>query len=426
MVQSNCVAGFYNNGSLTHARNLTLNEFIIQIGRTVYAIYGIYGVWLAFANNEYMPLYSNIMKINIYLCVPFGLCLIIINNKRIFKRFSLSMLILPLTYLMYLILHTKDGYRGDWLLAFVVISSFCLMDSEQKVGVFRRFYQIVQLTNVMAIGLYMINLFKIDLGFQRVLYYSPEAEKLGLFYEKLGIFAIYMGNRLCSIYNEPGGLGTLCALLFIATNRYTKLWEKMILIIAGGLSFSFAFYLLMFSYFFVYLIRKGWKNLIYIFVFILVFFTIPKIDFKNELLNRTAARFELTEGGLKGDNRTNAEFDYKFDELKQGSQIWLGLGRGALWTYSGVSSYKIWIVEFGILGFTYWMIEWLTFAFWIAKKNPDACIFTFFFFLSLYQRPMLITNMYGFLLLFGGIEWLNYERRQCAQKIDTNAIIKYL
>lgn len=414
MVRSNCMTKLCNHETMIYKENLSLNEFIIQMGRTVYAIYGIYGVWLAFAN-EYMPLYSIIMKINIYLCVPFGVYLTFVNNKRKIKRTSVCMLILPFTYLIYLICHTNGGYKGDWLLAFVVISSFCLMNPEQKVGIFRRFYQLVQITNAIAICLYIINLLRIDIGFQRVVYYRPEAEKFGLFYDKLWIFAIYMGNRLCGIYNEPGGLGTLCALMFIVTNRYTKWWEKMILIIAGGLSFSFAFYLLMFLYFAVYIIRKSWMNMIYIFVFILVFFAIPKIDFKNELLNSTAARFELTKDGLKGDNRTNDEFDYKFDELKQGSQIWLGLGKDALGVQFGASSYKIWIVEFGILGFAFWMLEWLVLALRRSEKNPDAYILILFFFMSLYQRPMLIANMYGFLLLFGGVEWLNYERRQWVQ-----------
>ena len=143
-------------------------------------------------------------------------------------------------------MHTYNGYKGEWLTAFAVISLFCLLSDLNKVTIFEYFYRIILITNMIALIIYLMNVIEPNM-FEKVPYYTENAAYYNFYYTKCGIFAIY-GNRLCSIFNEPGGLGTVCAFLFIITFRKSTKLEKANLLITGFLTYSLAFFMLIYVF----------------------------------------------------------------------------------------------------------------------------------------------------------------------------------
>ena len=306
------------------------------------------------------------------------------------------------------VMHSYQGYAGGEELRLITLVIFVLFSKEMKAKIFHFFYWVVQIQNIIAILVWVAYFLNINIGFRREYFYSDNSVERLIYYYRWTIFAIYNSGityRLCGIFNEPGGLGTLCALLFICTAQKTKLWEKLILLSAGALTLSLAFYLLIFAYITVYVWGKNPKNIFFIVPVVILFLMIPQIDFHNEALNALAARFAIVDGRLAGDNRITAVFDARYAKFLKTNKKWFGMGYGFSFG-GGNSSYKShYIVPFGILGTAFLLGTWFVAAWHYAEKKKVALLYAAFFFISLYQRPSAIFNCWGYVALLGGIEW---------------------
>lgn len=372
-----------------------------------FALYAVYGNILAFNNEKYSLTYMYLCTVIIYMCIPMGLYIIFFRQKRHIQIDNLVLLILPITYLIIQIVHTYKGYKGEWLNAFAVICLFCLMTDRTKSIIFEYFYRFILITNVIAIVVYVINFIFPNL-FEKVPYYSDQAMTLGLNYTKIGVFAIY-GNRLCSIFNEPGGLGTICALLFVITFRKSSKYEKINLLVCGSLTFSLAFFIIVYAFFMIYLLQKNIKFFIPMILLAALFFVIPYIDFHNEAINLFVARMKIVNGSLAGNNRTTREFDYLYNEMKNSKEIIWGRGVGYILA-EHVSTFKTLIVQMGLIGTGAILAEWIVCALVKANRSKYNYIFLALFILSTYQRPNIPFTITGYLLIFGGFAWQNSRR----------------
>lgn len=378
-----------------------------------YSLCAVANAWLAFASVQYSALYASVVAFIVYATVPVGLIYILTKGRV--NTENVRLLILPVLYWLFLILHTYGGYSGDWIVSLVAVSGFLLMNRDIKSAIFRGFYWIVQVNNIISILMYLCYILNFNIGFSNVPFYTEEASLAGFYYIKWGIFAIASNGlnlRLCGIFNEAGALGTVCALLFVATFRNNKLWEKVLLIVTTFLTFSLAGYLLIFLYLSAYLLRKNKKNIIWLVIIVGIFLAIPNINWGNDSLNLIASRFAITDGGLAGDNRTTAVFDARYDEFIKSGQAWLGHGAGYRLA-DATSTYKSYIVEFGFVGFVLLMIAWVSQSLRMAKKDKDCLLLIIIFMISLYQRPLAITSLFGYVALFGGMAFI----QECREKI---------
>jgi len=194
-------------------------------------------------------------------------------------------------------------------------------------------------------------------------------------------------------------------LLFIVIYNNSKLWEKILLLITGLLTLSFAFFILIVLYLFINCCKKNPKFIFSVFIVIPIFLIIPKIDWGNENINNFASRFEITDNGLKANNRTNNEFDIKFNEFKRSNYSYFGYGQGKALA-PGIATYKNYIVWFGFIGAGVLAILWLVNTYLYAQNDKDCLIFIFLFLLSIYQRPPAIISIFGYVILFGGMSWI--------------------
>lgn len=392
------------NNKKASLRYLSLDKVVVFL----YALYTFRGAWLAFDHGGYLPWFELFSLMVAQICVPAGLLFCVKN--RYFKSRNLILLIIPLFYWLLQVFHTDGGYSGGWELSLITIALFILIPDDIKKRVFALFYRMFLVAAVVSILIWICYFAGINIGFQRELYYSQRAIGWTYYYYRWFIFAIFNDRtlfRLCGLFNEPGALGTLCALLFICTNKKSKQWEKVILIVTGVLTFSLAFFLLIFMYEAIKICLKRPRNILFVFLFVALFFAIPHIDFHNELLNQTAARFALTDSGLAGDNRVSGSFEIQYDAFIHSSDMWFGKGAGYDMGGANLSWKSHYIVPYGIVGTVVLLGIWLCAALSYGKGNREKIIYIFLFFASLYQRPAVIENILGYILLFGALVWMS-------------------
>lgn len=399
-------------------------NFVIRmrnITAWLYALYGIRAVWLAFNSMEYSPMFYLLNQLIGYLCIPAGLFLLLKESEHKVDRSNFALFIIPFTYWIMCVYNTYGGWKiGNGVVTLVQISLFLFLDDDIKAAVFDKFYKVIQGSNVLSLFFWLCYQLKLPIGIQTVkFYYGGFAS-----YKKWFIFAIYhhnsslttLSDRLCGIFNEPGALGTICALLFIATFRHTKKWEKALLLVTGLLTYSAAFFILIFGYLIVYLLQKDIRYALVAIAVGVLFLQIPNIDFGNEALNNLASRLEITDSGFAGDNRLDDSYKAGYEAMKETNKIYFGYGKD--FTFSGnSSSYVKYIVQFGYIGFGIMILQW-AWASCTRVKNKEQLIYVLFFFISLYQRPAPITSILGFVLIFGGIAWMKEREGNKALELD--------
>lgn len=385
-----------------------------------YALYAIKGAWLAFARPEYSPVFDYIMYIPLAICLPIGM-LIVIRQKTCIKNGWL--LLLPFIYFLYNLLHSyaEWDYITD-IFTFSCVITFVLFKPELKARIFNFFYWVIQVCNIVSLIIFFLYILHINIGYQILPYYSFHPNQS---YIRWFIFAIYEDSiqiRLCGIFNEPGGLGTLCSLLFAARFNSSRLWEKLLLIATTICTFSMAGYIIILLYIILYSIsRASIKNIIALIgclvgIIIMMTSVITHID-ETSTFGKLLLRFAITSDGFTGDNRTTDEFDAVYDSFISGSHNLLGYGGGCP-KPEGVLSYKSYVMDYGILGFGFWILVWTMAAVKDAKKDKHIILFLILFLLSIYQRPRLIASLYGYVLLFGGIAWMR-QQKECSNHNPT-------
>ena len=77
----------------------------------------------------------------------------------------------------------------------------------------------------------------------------------------------------------------------------------------------------------------------------------------------------------------------------------------------GTLSYITYIVQFGYIGFGLMVLQWLAASLWNAK-NKEQRIYILFFAISLYQRPAPIVSILGYILIFGGLAWMQQKQEE--------------
>lgn len=128
------------------------------------------------------------------------------------------------------------------------------------------------------------------------------------------------GARFQSLAEEPGVVGTLTAFLLctLDTKRYKK--ERYVFWVAGLLSFSMAFYVMMLLYY-VLSVKKVFR-LVAIGVCVLIFALIFQNQFQEQVFDRITGEAEF-------DTRTHDQFESLYEIAKARGDLWLGCGYGS-------------------------------------------------------------------------------------------------
>ena len=331
------------------------------------------------------------------------------------RKIKLLLFLIPVAWWISTHINVYRNFSYDFLI-FIELEAILLSSEEIKLRsfiMFRKFLVIVALLGIICYASYKLNL---GLPNETIGYYTKDSESL---YHNYFISYIYysdkIGSRLCGLFNEPGRCGTIIALVLCADNVNLRKIENIILFIAGVLTFSLAFVIIIS----LYIIMSFYKNralfIALIVFFFVYFFILPNIQLNNVEVQNILSRFTFSNGLIIDDNRTSPEFDAIFNNWLHSSQLFFGYGDG-YGHFVGTSSYKVKLLYYGIIGFIA-MYGYLLFCAINRIKNSNSIrmlSYVLVFFISIYQRPNIFTGTF-MLLLFGGLEYIDLKTFQNRQ-----------
>ncbi|MGG2017467.1 polymerase [Bacillus sp. S10(2024)] len=333
----------------------------------------------------------------------------IISKKNIKLAFGVIFLVLLYSF------RYEEGYKilYSFLFLCTLLVPFVLLTNEMKLKIYDYFIKIIAISYIPAIIVALLLLIGVDLSWDNLFSYSTSKSYYRQYLWSAN-YAVYHGlseqyffsfggsiDRVCAMFNEPGVVGTVSALILISKRfKLNRLYEKIILI-AGILSLSMAFYLLIGLYL---LLRSKKYAFLFIIAYILIFSLTPKDSY---LYNRILYRFEITDKGVVGNNRTNDGFTYVYNDFKSSSIREQLFGMGEKEYFDKALNYKSdalsWKTFTIINGYILLLLHSLFFIYICLKeKNKTAMVFALFYFMSIYQRPFDFSLGY-WLIFFGGI-----------------------
>ncbi len=291
---------------------------------------------------------------------------------------------------------------------FTVLAIFQLDDSDLK-GILGYCINIMAIISILSVLVFFIHVFHIPI---KHTYIKPSAngEIYQYYYNYFGFLVMSEDQsklRLCGIFNEPGVVGTINALLLAGDNyRLKRKWYNISLLIAGLLSLSAAFYLLSLSF------------------LLLKLFT-GKLDLTRKLqvvascsfmilLNNIAAQksylykrmiydkiYRLLTTGQS--NRVNEALNYTLRMMSEKVSLFMfGYGYGYSRVHFGTSVIKRVFVDVGFIGFVLYLLMMVMVYISFRENSEVRCDETVAFFIiflvSLYQRPYVFEFFIIFIL----------------------------
>lgn len=358
-----------------------------------------YFTWASYA-------YSNVTLIVMYLCLIIGMLLTI---KRIFeiKVIAKDKFIGFVMFVIYASYYYCTGSKSlmgsvGVLLQYIFISLFILSYSKRDDEVFDFLKKIIVILLIPAMIFFILRIIGINIPFDIIQDYRVSSSRVYIHYP----FSILATNRdsinmpslrLCGFLDEPGALGTYIAMILVATDLDLKNGYNKILFLAGLMTLSTAFWLIIITYILIAKLNLNkFKNINKKAFLLLLLIIIIAISFyRYGIYEKIFGK--LTVNDVRGTQliweQTKAEFNGDIWKYIFGDGYYSGnFGSSASWT--------ILIHDVGIVGIIISLIYVFTYSF---GDNFNRKIFGFkcIFILSMLQRPFVLTIPYMMLFIFG-------------------------
>lgn len=364
------------------------------------------------------PTFRGMLLVITYLCVFGGVLLFFIENN--FKIKLTVIAFIPVIYWAVTTFNVFGGVKDLGLLSITRLLFFCILSTYYQKEIFILYRKYIVAMAGIGILFYFIYIFHLPFPYETKPYYSLQYASYYIDYKLCLLTTNRASIRLCGLFNEPGFFGTVLALILCTNNINIKKKENIVLFIAGLLTFSVAFVLIIGLYY-VIQNRKNYKTIITLTVVLLLYILVlPNITFSNYNVQRFVDRIQLVSGSLVGDNRTEELFDNIFNGWIHGNNLLFGYGGGYVASITvGNLSYKTFLVNYGIVGF---ILIYIPLAFTALKKvykpkYATALHFVICFLVSIYQRPNIFSLVY-FTILYGGIETIIEKESGIGGDID--------
>jgi hypothetical protein len=274
---------------------------------------------------------------------------------------------------------------------------FIALKPEEQLRVFDHFVTIIAIIYSIGIVSYLLGV--LSMNFQISTTIAPNIGR--------NPYLVFFGHieesgvsfwRFSSIFDEAGLIGTMNGVILTAIGVSKRDIRSLIILIAGLISFSLAFYIILFINLLFHLNIK--KSFLVVLILVIVI-SISGNIFK-ELI---ATRMVFENGRLSGDNRTTQEFDSYFNLFVErgGNDLIFGIGPDYDIT-TGISSYKTLIISYGIFGLGL-MICFYLFSVYEINNSLYGWLLALIFILIAYQRPFML-RYYNIVLFIGGLRYL--------------------
>lgn len=345
---------------------------------------------------------------------------------RMTKRFSKYSLLTALCPLMYFGINTFHAYRpvsaNFSVIALMLL--FALYEDEIKTKSIE--YIRMGITAIAAVGIvcWVCATLRIPLPYARTIYYSSDAQALGYYYRnylhlcylieysRIGFF------RLCGIFNESGEFGVFLGLLLCIDRVNLKKRENLVLLVAGCMTLSLAFFVILALYV-MYANRHSLKIVTLVGSGLLFLLCVPGhvmtgVASIDALLVRISRSLSGSVGAGRISMQVNDFLKNRF--FREGKWLYgYGTAYVANRISGGGSSLLITVIEQGVLGTALLYGFPLLIMICKHKRYSEAIVYILLNYVSFYQRPYLYNIAY-FIMLFGGVEqvrtlkWGNAEK----------------
>lgn len=317
----------------------------------------------------------------------------------IIRHHKLTIHVLPA--IIYVCITYFDGAAEKFnVLLLLVLCLFVLLPRQDKRDVYNIYRKFLVVTSGLGLFIYLCIMVGIPFPHRVLAYYGTHSYGATYLDFYIGYAVV---NRFCGLFNEPGYLGTVIALILCIERMNLNRKGNIVLILCGIATFSMAFYTIVFLYIVLLIWKRPSVLVVLLALYVFIFYIVPHLSLGDDF-NHLMARFTFTDGTFAGDNRSNDVVDSHFDRLLNSSYVTWGYGRGytsSLDTMAG--TYKSYILDYGIAGFILSFGSLLLSALLYCKKNLYSLFFVLCFFISVYQRPNIFSLPY-FVLLYGGLE----------------------
>jgi hypothetical protein len=398
-----------------------------NISKVIYFLYALVGFVILKPYFTWSTYFNGIFdKVGLLLSALILFLFFIFLMKKIKKDIS-SYLIASSFFVLYTILNLTGLGKGSNLnylfmttIYGLVIFTFFLLSESAKKTVYLNFKRLFAISLISSIFFFIVLNTGMNLPYSILEATHQGKASQGFFYINYpgSVFIARDTSsfyRLGGMFDEPGVVGTIGALLLAGDNfKFKGRKDNLIILIGGILSFSLAFYLLVIIGVAIKFLNKGLaKFSFFLFTFIVIFYTVLTLETNNYFINKYIQERIFVEDEIIMSNRANETFDYGFDSFINGDSRYVLFGHGDKMAsknpyISGSYHYKMLIYDYGILGF-FLIIAWLIVAsIKMNKFNKECLLMLLLFLISIYQRPYVLTFDY-ILLLFGGYANLKYS-----------------
>lgn len=346
--------------------------------------------WAPTTSNSTLGSDSLRMVMRVMYFVSAMLMAMMTNWKKKISVISILLALTPVVYLCFQNLYSYSGLKGSSS-AMLLCALFSLQSNEIQSSVYKRIKQYLLVLAAVGICCYLLYILNIGEFYKLVPYYSGKTGQWYIDYKVCYLYKNPLQTRLCGVFNEPGWFGTFLAFYLCSEKLNFKKLSNIVVGIAGILTFSLAFILIIGIYYVVSKINNlkqwVWVSIIIIFYICIL----PNVETGNAYVDEMIHRMAITEDGLVGDNRTTASFEYVYKNTINSDSVFWGEGYGYhLVSSSGsVCSIKTYIVDFGILGTAILFLPVFILLMYRYRKNRNVIIFLLCVAASLYQRPWL-------------------------------------
>lgn len=332
-----------------------------------------------------------------------------VNNLKYISNNKIAITVVILSYLAVNLFYVYTSPRFAWIITAIVFLVFLHQNEEIQAKAFQMMKKAIAISCILGIVFGLLLL----LGIHGSIRIDPHASGR----EFISYYIVYFCRtkgywRYCGFYNEPGALGTFCALCLCADSLNFRKKENVALLVGGFLTFSIAFIVII-GLFYAMKSATNWRRWLFIIVLIsLYFFLLPNIHTGNVAVDSLINRLSFDGDGLVGDNRTNTKIEYLFNETLHSQYIFFGRKLGFANLTSSFSSnlvgpsYKTYIIDLGIVGTVLLLAPLCIAEVRRSRYNRNVILYIIITFIDFYQRAMLLHRFIYFAFLIGGVSYI--------------------
>lgn len=219
--------------------------------------------------------------------------------------------------------------------------------------------------------------------------------------------------RYCAIFDEPGVLGTISALLYAGSYKGIKKRLRIPVLLIGILTLSTAFYIIIaVFYLWITYTKKMYKTLIAIAGVLIVYGIIYALPNDILLIKTLQEKMLINTLFSRRDTKRFLEY-YRAFIAGGGYPLLMGMGKSAHRLINdGTYSYKLILYDYGIIGSILYISLFI--QTYLRDRSKEGIVFFLCFMISIFQRPFVYTTFF-YPLFVTALSSFNYEADETSE-----------